>query len=320
MLTNFENSHDHSKKLVNFPFIKQAINGDYDFKSSGRNHDYVKNLATQIEHFIQAQKITKPLIQRRNGIIKHLTKILTNKFLNAKLTSFGSFESGLSLANGDIDLCLEFDGEPPKKVLKKIARMLNEDGMKDGEGEIVVKGPNIMMGYFNKADETKKVLTNDGWFHTGDIGRLVDDKYLKITDRKKEIFKTSGGKYIAPQVMENKFKESRLIEQIIVIGEGEKHAAALIVPSTEGLNFWCNKHKVNIKEITEIIKNDKVLKKFDNEVEQFNSFFNPYERIKVFRLLSSPWSVDGGELTATMKLRRKNIIKKYSKQYNEIYR
>ena len=94
----------------------------------------------------------------------------------------------------------------------------------------------------------------------------------------------------------------------------------MIVPSTEGLNFWCNKHKINIKEITEIIKNDKVLKKFDNEVEQFNSFFNPYERIKVFRLLSSPWSVDGGELTATMKLRRKNIIKKYSKQYNEIYR
>ena len=199
-------------------------------------------------------------------------------------------------------------------------KLIHEDGMKDGEGEIVVKGPNIMMGYFNKADETKKVLTNDGWFHTGDIGRLVDDKYLKITDRKKEIFKTSGGKYIAPQVMENKFKESRLIEQIIVIGEGEKHTAALIVPSIEGLNFWCNKHKINIKEITEIIKNDKVLKKFDNEVEQFNGFFNPYERIKVFRLLSSPWSVDGGELTATMKLRRKNIIKKYSKQYNEIYR
>lgn len=199
-------------------------------------------------------------------------------------------------------------------------KLVHEKGMNNGEGEIVVKGPNIMMGYFNKPGETKKVLTNDGWFHTGDIGRLVDDKYLKITDRKKEIFKTSGGKYIAPQVMENKFKESRLIEQIIVIGEGEKHTAALIVPSKEGLNFWCNKHKINIKETTEIIKNDKVLKKFDNEVEQFNNFFNPYERIKVFRLLSSPWSVDGGELTATMKLRRKNIIKKYSKQYNEIYR
>ena len=199
-------------------------------------------------------------------------------------------------------------------------KLVHEKGMKNGEGEIVVKGPNIMMGYFNKPGETKKVLSNDGWFHTGDIGRLVDDKYLKITDRKKEIFKTSGGKYIAPQVMENKFKESRLIEQIIVIGEGEKHTAALIVPSEEGLNFWCNKHKINIKEMTEIIKNDKVLKKFDNEVEQFNNFFNPYERIKVFRLLSSPWSVDGGELTATMKLRRKNIIKKYSKQYNEIYR
>ena len=97
--------------------------------------------------------------------------------------------------------------------------------MKEGEGEITVKGPNVMMGYYNKPEETKKVIDEDGWFHTGDIGRLVKGRYLKITDRKKEIFKTSGGKYIAPQVMENRFKESRLIEQIIVIGENEKHTA-----------------------------------------------------------------------------------------------
>ena len=123
-------------------------------------------------------------------------------------------------------------------------KLVHEEGMREGEGEITIKGPNVMMGYYNKPEETKKVIDQDGWFHTGDIGRLVKGKYLKITDRKKEIFKTSGGKYIAPQVMENRFKESRLIEQIMVIGEGEKHTAAFIMPAEDGLKFWCQKHNI----------------------------------------------------------------------------
>ena len=199
-------------------------------------------------------------------------------------------------------------------------KLVHEDGMKDGEGEITIKGPNVMMGYYNKPEETDKVIDGDGWFHTGDIGRMVENKYLKITDRKKEIFKTSGGKYIAPQVMENKFKESRLIEQIIVIGENEKHPAALIVPAEEGLKFWCKKHNITFSNLKEINLNARVLEKYTKEVDYYNSFFNPYEQIKKFKLLNETWSVDGGELTATMKLRRKNILEKYKELYNEIYK
>ena len=177
-----------------------------------------------------------------------------------------------------------------------------------------------MMGYYNKPEETKKVIDVDGWFHTGDIGRLVDGKYLKITDRKKEIFKTSGGKYIAPQVMENRFKESRFIEQIMVIGEGEKHPAALIMPAEDSVKFWCTKHNINYTTLKKIIQNDAVIDRYNQEIEHYNSFFNPYERIKKIKLLPEPWSVDGGELTATMKLRRKNILEKYKKVCEDIYR
>ena len=199
-------------------------------------------------------------------------------------------------------------------------KLVHEDGMKEGEGEITIKGPNVMMGYFNKPEETSKVIDNDGWFHTGDIGRLVKEKYLKITDRKKEIFKTSGGKYIAPQVMENKFKESRLIEQIIVVGENEKHPAALIAPSQEGLKFWCKKHNISFTNIKDIVENNRVIDKFEDEVKYYNSFFNDYEKIKIFKLTETSWSVEGGELTATMKLRRKNILEKYKNLYEEIYK
>jgi long-chain acyl-CoA synthetase len=199
-------------------------------------------------------------------------------------------------------------------------KLVHEDGMKNGEGEITIKGPNVMMGYYNKPEETKKVIDQEGWFHTGDIGRLVKGKYLKITDRKKEIFKTSGGKYIAPQVMENRFKESRLIEQIMVIGEGEKHTAAFIMPAEDGLKFWCQKHNIIFSNMKEVLLNNDVLEKYTKEIEHYNNFFSPYERIKKFELIAEPWSVDGGELTATMKLRRKNIMIKYQDLSEKIYR
>ena len=198
-------------------------------------------------------------------------------------------------------------------------KLQHEEGMKEDEGEITIKGPNVMMGYYNKPEETSKVIDKEGWFHTGDIGTLIDDKYLKITDRKKEIFKTSGGKYIAPQVMENKFKESRLIEQIMVIGEGEKHAAAFIVPSEDSVRVWCKRHNIKFSSIEEVIKNIEVLEKYEKEIAYYNLLFNPYERIKKFKIMNTNWTVDGGELTATMKLKRKNILSKYQAYYKEIY-
>jgi long-chain acyl-CoA synthetase len=189
------------------------------------------------------------------------------------------------------------------------------------DGEILVKGPNVMMGYYNKPVETAEVMDAEGWFHTGDIGVFQEGKFLKITDRKKEIFKTSGGKYIVPQAMENKFKESRFIEQIMVIGEGEKFPAALIVPSFAFVKEWGHRHNIDLGSATnaEISSNSDVIKRIGEEIDGFNKEFGNWEQIKKFVLLSDELSIDGGELTPTLKLKRKAILSKYQDKYKEIY-
>jgi len=188
------------------------------------------------------------------------------------------------------------------------------------DGEIIVKGPSIMKGYYNQPELTKEVIDEQGYFHTGDIGELVDGKYLKITDRKKEIFKTSGGKYIAPQVMENKFKESRFIEQIIVIGEGEKMAAAFIQPDFLYLKDWCNRKNITYTTNKEMVNNELVLKQYEEEMNLLNINFSNYEQIKRFELVGEVWTIDSGELTPTLKLKRKNIMAKNQDLYDKIYR
>lgn len=187
------------------------------------------------------------------------------------------------------------------------------------DGEIIVKGPSIMMGYYNQPELTKEVVDNEGYFHTGDIGKLVDGKYLKITDRKKEIFKTSGGKYIAPQVMENKFKESRFIEQAMVIGEGEKMPAAIIQPNFNFLSEWCKRKKINCSTNEEMICNERVIARITKEIEELNKDFANYEQIKKFEVVGTQWGIDSGELTPTLKLKRKNILAKYQELYQKIY-
>lgn len=188
------------------------------------------------------------------------------------------------------------------------------------DGEILAKGPNIMIGYYNLPDKTKEVLDDDGWLHTGDIGEMVEGQYLKITDRKKEIFKTSGGKYIAPQLMENKFKESRFIEQLMVIGEGEKMPAALIVPSFESLREWSKIKGIDIGSTdSEIAAHPKVIERIQEDVDKFNQTFGKWEQIKKFELLPSEWSVETGELTPTLKLKRKVILEMYKNEYQKIY-
>ena len=206
------------------------------------------------------------------------------------------------------------------EIIKGVKVKINhEDGMREGEGEILVKGPNVMRGYYKKPEETKKVIDKDNWFHTGDIGKLIEGKYLKITDRKKEIFKTSGGKYIAPQVMENKFKQSMFIEQIMVIGENEKHPAAFIVPDFEILKKWCKNHNISFNDNEDIISKQVVLEKYSKEIEKYNYSFSQYEQIKKFELLPNIWGPDTGELTATLKLKRRNVLEKYKFLYNKIY-
>ncbi|MBC7487441.1 MAG: long-chain fatty acid--CoA ligase [Cytophagaceae bacterium] len=188
------------------------------------------------------------------------------------------------------------------------------------DGEILTRGPHVMKGYYNKPDLTKEAITADGWFHTGDIGEFVEGRFLKITDRKKEMFKTSGGKYIAPQSMENKFKESRYVEQVMVLGDGRKFPAALIVPSFENVKSWCAIKGIPYTTDEEMIKNPKVLEKFQRELEEFNEHFAQYERVKKFGLLVKIWSIEGGELTAKLSLKRKVILEKYKDQVEEMYK
>lgn len=190
------------------------------------------------------------------------------------------------------------------------------------DGEILAKGPNVMMGYYNQPEKTKEVLDDDGWFHTGDIGEMVDGKFLKITDRKKEIFKTSGGKYIIPQVMENKFKESRFIEQIMVIGESEKHPAALIVPGYDFLREWVKKKELKLDDLSNdgLSANPQIIDRIMKEVEEYNQHFGNYEHIKKIALLPKEMSIEGGELTPTLKLKRKMIMDIHKDKVEKIYR
>lgn len=187
------------------------------------------------------------------------------------------------------------------------------------DGEILVKGPNVMKGYYKRPDLTAEVMDEEGWFHTGDIGEMVDNRFLKITDRKKEIFKTSGGKYIAPQVIENKFKESVFIEQIMVAGENERFPAALIIPNEEALKNWCNMNKIKYSTLKEMVNHPEVKRKYESEIEKYNQNFAQFEQIKKFILLPGPWDIKSGELTPTLKLKRKAIHKKYESLISSFY-
>lgn len=187
------------------------------------------------------------------------------------------------------------------------------------DGEILCKGPNIMMGYYNKPELTKEVIDEDGWFHTGDIGMMVDDKYLKITDRKKEIFKLSNGKYIAPQVIENKLKESFFIQQLMVIGENEKFASALISPNFEFLHNWCSIHDIKYHDNQELIQIPEVVARYQKEVKEINKNLAFHEQIKRSRLVYKEWTPGTGELSPTLKLKRKFIYKEYEHIIKEIF-
>ncbi|MFS4492199.1 AMP-dependent synthetase/ligase [Maribacter sp. 2308TA10-17] len=186
------------------------------------------------------------------------------------------------------------------------------------DGEICVKAPSVMQGYYKDTEKTAEVM-KDGYFLTGDIGEIDADGFLKITDRKKEMFKTSGGKYVAPQLLENRFKQSRFIEQLMVVGEGEKMPAALIQPDFPYLFDWAKENGITISENSDIVTNERVLAKYQEEVDMANEAFAKWEKVKQFRLTPDVWSINEGHLTPTMKLRRKIIKEKYMDLYNDIY-
>jgi len=186
------------------------------------------------------------------------------------------------------------------------------------DGEILCKGPNIMAGYYKNPELTAEVIV-DGWFHTGDIGTMEEGKFLKITDRKKEIFKTSGGKYVAPLPIENRMKESPFIEQMMVIGADRKFTAALIVPSFVNLKVWCTGNKVPISSNEQLINNETVIAFFQSIVDGYNPEFNHVEQVKKFVLLPAEWSIEKGELTPTSKMKRKVIAENYKKEIEKMY-
>lgn len=186
------------------------------------------------------------------------------------------------------------------------------------DGEIQCKGPNVMMGYYKEPEKTKEVMS-DGWFCTGDIGE-VKDGFLRITDRKKELFKTSGGKYVAPQVIENAMKESVYIEQIMVIGDGEKFPAALIVPEMIGLTNWAKQHGADTSDVKAMLGHTKVQELFDAEIERLNVRFGAWEQVKAYRLIPRQFTIDAGEITPTLKLKRKKIAENFKDLIEDIYR
>jgi len=187
------------------------------------------------------------------------------------------------------------------------------------DGEILMKGPSLMLGYYKDEEKTKEVIDDDGWFHTGDIGEIEEHNILRITDRKKEIFKLSTGKYIAPQVVENKFKESSFIEQIMVVGAGEKYAAAIICPSFHYLHGWCGKHGVKFRDNKELIQNPKVLARYQKELDKINKRLGNYRQIKKFELTCSEWTPETGELSPTLKVKRKVLKEKYKIKLDRLY-
>tara|TARA_B100001175_G_scaffold48987_1_gene38375 strand:- start:1963 stop:3726 length:1764 start_codon:yes stop_codon:yes gene_type:complete len=186
------------------------------------------------------------------------------------------------------------------------------------DGEILCKGPNVMMGYYKEEEKTKEVMSGD-FFHTGDIGIIDSDGFLKITDRKKEMFKTSGGKYIAPAVIEGEMKQSLFIEQIMVVGESKRMAAAIIQPNFEYLENWMKENNIQEK-IGEIYRNDKLINEIQKDIDIHNEKFAQWEKIKKFELTSDPWTIENGLLTPTMKLKRKAIKSKYQDLINKIYK
>jgi len=199
------------------------------------------------------------------------------------------------------------------KVLKSVEVKIADTG------EILVKGPNVMKGYYKAPEKTAEVIDKDGWFHTGDKGEFVDTHFLKITGRIKQIFKTSGGKYVSPELMENKFKLSPFIEQIMVIGENKKHTAALVIPAYEALKQWADHKEISYTSNEDLLSNEKVINKFDREIAKYNEEFARWETVKKFKLIAKEWSIDTGELTPTLKLKRNVVMERCANLVDDIY-
>ncbi len=212
----------------------------------------------------------------------------------------------------------------PKEMIIKIGTvgkaMAGTEMMIAEDGEILTRGPHVMLGYYKDPEYTKQVIDSDGWLHTGDIGVMVDEIFLKITDRKKEIFKLSAGKYVAPQVIENMLKESSYIENCMVVGENQKFASAIIIPDFNRLHFWAAKNKIHYKDNSDLIQTEAIIEKINKEIEIINKKLAVHEQVKRVRLVADEWTPLNDMLSQTLKLKRNKIKAKYQTLINDIYK
>ena len=211
--------------------------------------------------------------------------------------------------------------EPENNLIGTVGPLIDNMEVKIApDGEILTRSASVMKGYYNKPDLTKEAIDAEGWFHTGDIGEFVKGRFLKITDRKKEMFKTSGGKYVAPQVIEGKLKESPLIEQAMVVGDGQKFPAVLLVPAFDELKSWCKRNNVPVNGSNEeLVKNEQVQKMFHDLVTKYNQSFAQWEQVKKEAILPKLWTVESGEMTPTMKVKRKIITENNKELIDSLY-
>ncbi|MFN8254427.1 MAG: long-chain fatty acid--CoA ligase [Bacteroidales bacterium] len=229
-------------------------------------------------------------------------------------------QEGYGLTETAPVICVNHDKYPELRIGTVGPLIGEEQELKiAGDGEILFRGPNLMIGYFKDEEKTKEAIDSDGWFHTGDIGEIAEGKFLKITDRKKEIFKLSTGKYVAPQPIENLLKESLFIDQVMVVGENQKFTGALISPDFEFLHKWCFNKKIHFRENRDLIEMPEVIARYQLEIDKFNEKLGKTEQIKVFALVCEEWTVQTGELSPTLKLHRKFIEKKFIHRIKQIF-
>ena len=301
------------KKLIYFWAFKHACK--FDYYNHRPLYMAMTALADKLVYSKWREKLSgKPQMTVVSGGSAIQEKII-RLFTAAKIRvyeGYGLTETSPVIAvNNPIKKCIQVGtvGEILPGVEFKLA----------ADGEILTRGNCLMMGYYKDEAYTNEVIDSEGWFHTGDIGRLVDGKYLKITDRKKEIFKLSSGKYIAPQVLENHLKGSAFIDNAMIVGENEKIAAAIIVPDFNTLQFWAAKHKVHYTDNKDLVENKLMIKRVQKEINKVNADLADYEQIKKFKLVTEVWSTQTGELSQTLKLKRNVLRKKYDAVYNEFY-
>ena len=295
-----------------------AVSLSNDFSVNKRN-GFVYNCKRGFADFLVFRKWRKALggnlimiVSGGAPLQQRISKLLWTARIPV-MTGYGLTETSPVIAVSNFDKYgMKFGTVGP--LIKDVKVKIAEDG------EILVKSPGLMKGYYNLPEKTNEVIDKDGWFHTGDIGCMEDGKYLRITDRKKEMFKTSGGKYVAPQVIENIAKESPFIKKIMVIGEKRRFTSALILPNFEHIELWCKIKNIDFTTNAAIIKNKLIIDKIDKEIEKINSKLNKVEQIKKFLLIADNWTVEKGELSPTLKLCRDFIQGKYKESINGIYR